>query len=57
MAPFSLASPISIEDVVEKWEQVDEFLDSFTDSLRDGLTNPSYITEEVYEEWKEKGIF
>jgi len=32
-------------------------LDSLTDGLRKGLTDPSYVTEEEYEEWKEKGIF
>ena len=57
IAPFSLASPITIEDVVERWEQVNDFLNSFTSSLRKHLTDPSYITEEKYEEWKEKGIF
>jgi len=57
ITPFSLTYLITMEDVVERWEQVNDFLDSLTNSLRDGLTNPSYVTEEEYEEWKEKGIF
>ena len=57
ITPFSLTNPITMEDVVERWEQVNDFLNGFTDSLRNHLTNPSYVTEERYEEWKEKGIF
>ena len=57
VALFSLVNPITMEDVVERWEQVNDFFDSLTDGLRKHLTDPSYITEERYEEWKEKGIF
>ena len=55
--PFSLTYPITMEDVVERWEQVDDFLNGFLSAVRNSLTNPSYVTEKEYEEWKAKGIF
>jgi len=42
IAPFSLAQPITMTDIVEKWENVNSLLDSFSISMQAYVLDPSH---------------
>jgi len=57
ITPFSLTYPIPLKDIVEKWEAVNDFLDSVDFSARMTLSNTFLVSKEEYEEWKAKEGF